>query len=66
MDEMMSTQWMHGLRAICKCVDGVAVAQDVAVVDAQWLTAWLIAHPAEVMRLWDEMNDYYALQGGTE
>ena len=57
MDGWKSKQYDHGLQAICKDVDGVAVACEVAIVDSGLLTAWLIAHPAELMGLWDEMDN---------
>ena len=49
-----STQYKHGLRAICEDVDGEAVPLSVDIVHADKLASWLEWREDLLMMLWAE------------
>lgn len=56
-DGWKSTQFQHGLKAICTERDGVSVAANVAPVDGILLLDWLRRRPDLCLTLWDEAED---------
>jgi len=59
MDGQTAFRSQHGLKATGRMRHGVFVASkvDVSALHIDKLIAWLIAHPAELLRLWDVMED---------